>query len=103
MSLSKRFEEHVSRGEGFDGHNRREIIRALEETLSSDYPQTNSRAGLQVKGLYKLYLDVCFEIGKEPDLVYTGSEVIEEDRLEELASQTDRTKEQVVNELEVQI
>jgi len=102
VSLSERFEESVGRG-NFEGQSRRQIISELEDLMSSEYSQRSSRAGFEVKGLYKLYLDICYEMGERPGLVYTGSDVIREDRLEELASEKGVDVEQVVNELEVEI
>jgi len=59
--------------------------------------------GLKVSGVYRLYLDLCHELGREPSMVYTGEGVIHESRLEELAEDSGKSKEELLNELEVEI
>lgn len=78
------------------------MLTEIEDLLASEFPKTE-RGRLEVEGVYRLYLDICAELGRGPRLVYTGEKVIEKERLEELADEAGRSKEEVVNKLEVEV
>jgi hypothetical protein len=102
MSFTERFEETVGGAPSGRGGPRRKLVSEIEDVLAGEYPKTD-RGRLKVSGVYRLYLDLCHELGREPSMVYTGEGVIHESRLEELAEDSGKSKEELLNELEVEI
>jgi hypothetical protein len=102
VSFAERFEETVSsRGEN-SRTPRQSVVSHIEDLLSSEY-NIDSKGRFTARSVYKLYLDLCMELNKEPEIVYTGHGVRTLSEVETIAEKKGVPKEQVLNDLEVTV
>jgi len=100
MGFTERFEENVGGTEDKYSNKKGDILEEIAQLLGSEYDLTNY-GHLKAADTYKLYLDLCSELGKDPGFVYTGRSLLSVSEVREIASDREESANELLEEMSV--
>jgi len=100
MGFTERFEENVGGSQDKYSNKKGEILEKIAELLGSEYDLTNY-GHLKAADTYKLYLDLCSELGEDPGFVYTGRSLLSVSEVRDIAEDREKSANELLEEMSV--